>query len=96
MFFGKIFKVLAFLINYFGKLNQMGENFGRKTYIWLVYGGKGVAGQFGFVKMYWKFVFISGFTPFFSVKILVWYLSWLNFLNLESSEWIFLRRWNIQ
>ena len=44
---------------------------GESKHIWVIYGGKGVACQFGFDKMYWKLIFISGFTNLFGVKFLV-------------------------
>ena len=36
----------------------------------MIYGGKGGAGHFGFEKMYWKLIFINGFTHLFEVYFL--------------------------
>ena len=49
-----------------------------------MYGGKGVAGQFGCEKMHWKLVFINGFMYFFEVQFLVKIYACVNFVTFES------------
>ena len=50
----------------------MGVNLEKSKYIQIIYGSKGAAGHFGSRKVYWKLVFIIGFTHFFEVKFLAW------------------------
>ena len=63
----------------------MGVNLEKSEYIWVIYGGKGVAGQLGFYKMYWKLVFVSDFRQFLGVKFLVWSYAYVNFVTFRKS-----------
>ena len=53
--------------------------------IWIIYGGNGVGGQFGFGKMYWKLVFISCFKHFFWVNSEAWNYARIHFVTFRKS-----------
>ena len=54
-------------------------------YISLIYGGKGLTGQFGFEKMYLKLAFISSFTHFCGEEFLVLKYGCVIFVTFRKS-----------